>query len=644
MFLSNPFNIFYINQQIHQSFIKFSPNQRFLNKKHNKTEEQTNISYHSNHENSLSVYNKVNLIKTIILKKSKHHQNQNKYKKEGYFYPFLDGPRISYDLFKLFQESFNEDEKNRNPHQNDDYENDNISKSQFGNIEERSQFVKGHSEEELEEEYKNYITKSDNYRLDMYYKENSNEEWFKEKYDPIYIKRIKEEISLFSINKLKLFNDIFIENQLFLNQNLCKIALYINANDYHINDMKEKDVKVKLEDDENDFDVYINEDLLYKSRLFSEDIDSNSLYIPTLPKFIKRQEIYKILIEMKGFVYFLLSDPIKSQGNSRFCIIKYNNEENQINALEKFKDVSIGNYKLYPTKSRNDIRKVKMSIINYDCSCENNTFDCISNLNCNSNILNQHIELAYKLIFLFFKMREMNFSHDFDEESEEKEGEEKKVLIIKYIYSIFKKLSENNEQNQYDNISDSINKTSFLDLMIIFLRKVFNFCFYCGVEYENEKQLVTKCGINHIRSNKTNINQIDTKSTSLKSVSNNLISYIEKHSSSSLSLDYDSELSNRRSDYLKNNIHELEEDKFKCKLCPKMFKGFQFIKNHVLNKHSDDIYEVVEKPVSYYISKLYMTSTYLINYINQLVLQPSKIRVFCKRLPFRNVYFEGKDH
>lgn len=449
----------------------------------------------------------------------------------------------------------------------------------------------------------------------MYYKENSNEEWFKEKYDPLYVKRIKEEVSLFSSNKLKLFNEIYIENQLFFNRNLGKISLNLNDNDYQMSEIKEKDVKVRLEDDENDFDVYLNEDLLYKSRLFSEDIDSNALFIPTLPKFIKRQEIYKILIEMKGFVYFLLSDPIKSQGNSRFCIIKYNNEENQINALEKFKDVSIGNYKLYPTKSKNDIRKIKMSIINYDCSCENGTFDCISNVNCNSNILNQHIDLAYRLIFLFLKQREMNFSNDFDEESdgkeEEKEGEEKKVLIIKNIHCIFKRLSEKSEQNQYDNINDSINKISFLDLMIVFLRKVFNFCFYCGIEYENEKQLVTKCGISHIRSNKTNTNTntntTDIKSTNLISVTNKLISYIEKHSSSSFSLDYDSELSNRRNDYLKNNIQELEEDKFKCKLCPKMFKGYQFINNHVLNKHSDEIYEVVEKPVSYYISKLYMT-------------------------------------
>ena len=33
-----------------------------------------------------------------------------------------------------------------------------------------------------------------------------------------------------------------------------------------------------------------------------------------------------------------------------------------------------------------------------------------------------------------------------------------------------------------------------LDLLLLYLRRVHSFCFYCGEEYEDERMLATKCG------------------------------------------------------------------------------------------------------------------------------------------------------
>ena len=38
-----------------------------------------------------------------------------------------------------------------------------------------------------------------------------------------------------------------------------------------------------------------------------------------------------------------------------------------------------------------------------------------------------------------------------------------------------------------------------LDLLLLYLRRVHAYCFYCGEEYDDERMLASKCGPQHIR-------------------------------------------------------------------------------------------------------------------------------------------------
>ena len=51
---------------------------------------------------------------------------------------------------------------------------------------------------------------------------------------------------------------------------------------------------------------------------------------------------------------------------------------------------------------------------------------------------------------------------------------------------------------------------------------------------------------------------------------------------------------------INKNIVQLQEEKFKCELCPKQFKGLQFAKNHIINRHADIMYEAIDKHVRLY--------------------------------------------
>ena len=56
--------------------------------------------------------------------------------------------------------------------------------------------------------------------------------------------------------------------------------------------------------------------------------------------------------------------------------------------------------------------------------------------------------------------------------------------------------------HKIDEKTKSLNKEQQLDIMLLYLRRVHAYCFYCGEEYDDERMLASKCGPQHIRSSK----------------------------------------------------------------------------------------------------------------------------------------------
>jgi len=47
-----------------------------------------------------------------------------------------------------------------------------------------------------------------------------------------------------------------------------------------------------------------------------------------------------------------------------------------------------------------------------------------------------------------------------------------------------------------------LSKAQHLDLLLLYLRRVHGYCFYCGEEYDDERMLAAKCGPQHLRNAK----------------------------------------------------------------------------------------------------------------------------------------------
>lgn len=142
-----------------------------------------------------------------------------------------------------------------------------------------------------------------------------------------------------------------------------------------------------------------------------------------------------------------------------------------------------------------------------------------------------------------------------------------------------------------------------LDKIILYLRIVHSVDFYNHCEYPYEDEMPNRCGIIHARGpppqNKVNQTEIQDYSRNFEQKMEQFLAKsieVEEEELKRLGAkDADAEVEK----FIKANSQELGKDKWLCPLSGKKFKGPDFIRKHIFNKHSEKV-EEVRKEVEYY--------------------------------------------
>ncbi|KAI5190365.1 hypothetical protein NECID01_0957 [Nematocida sp. AWRm77] len=124
-------------------------------------------------------------------------------------------------------------------------------------------------------------------------------------------------------------------------------------------------------------------------------------------------------------------------------------------------------------------------------------------------------------------------------------------------------------------------KEEIADLYILGLRKIFNFCYYCGVKYDNPYEMMLKCGIFHVRSTE----QIDT--TSVEHHTRSVKFYTVDRTSMFKQMDRTIDVS-----IFSKEIGE-SANEYICKYCSKRFTAKEYFEKHLSRKHIE--YEAYTK-------------------------------------------------
>lgn len=160
-------------------------------------------------------------------------------------------------------------------------------------------------------------------------------------------------------------------------------------------------------------------------------------------------------------------------------------------------------------------------------------------------------------------------------------------------------------QDSATNVDRDESLISVLDRIILYLRVVHSVDYYNHCEYPNEDEMPNRCGILHARgpppTTKTDISQFVGTPIEAK-MSNFLPEKQTKEENKNegklinLSLkDVDTEIDK----FVQANTRELAKDKWLCPLSGKKFKGPDFVRKHIFNKHGEKI-EEVKKEVEFF--------------------------------------------
>ncbi|XP_014433816.2 serrate RNA effector molecule homolog isoform X1 [Pelodiscus sinensis] len=146
-----------------------------------------------------------------------------------------------------------------------------------------------------------------------------------------------------------------------------------------------------------------------------------------------------------------------------------------------------------------------------------------------------------------------------------------------------------------------------LDKLLLYLRIVHSVDYYNTSEYLNEDEMPNRCGIIHVRGpmppNRVSHGEVaewqKTFEEKLSPLSTVRESLSEEEAQKMGKKDPEQEVEK----FVTANTQELGKDKWLCPLSGKKFKGPEFVRKHIFNKHAEKI-EEVKKEVSFFNSFL----------------------------------------
>ena len=516
-------------------------------------------------------------------KKIKKYNNSNYMNDKKIFQPSLDIPLITYELFcELYNEKVNEK---------------NISNDGWGNS----------PQNDLKKLYEDYKLKHEQKNNEQFFEHHKKDEWFMEKYHPYkYVQFNEKERNEMCQKKAKIFFDLYdVENMINKKDNKEDANLTQKFN--YIFDLKEeheynKNIKIlytkvnltqnKFEEIERDLNnIPLSKEIIQKE--LEEDGKPYYFYNPdyltlynltSLTKNIEIIQIINLFKKYAGFVSLSLTEPERINGYKRSFWVSFDNENNCQNALNSLKEYELGDFLIKSIKSETShnlhSRKIKITPPLFE------------------ERLNEDIIGSNKIIKILDNYREIISN----------------PLIEKINIEELPDLNEGE-------------KINILNLNILYLRKIHGFCYYCLKSFKDERNLTKKCDFLHLR-HYIKLGKRDDKENILKNNENNLseeelINAIEfdksftnklsellndKEKINSLILlrpkylindefSFD-KLENEKKEFIKENSEQLEPKKFECKICKKKFVAFNYIENHMKNKHLDKMNDYAENNVN----------------------------------------------
>uniref|UniRef100_UPI00358FDD07 serrate RNA effector molecule homolog isoform X2 n=1 Tax=Myxine glutinosa TaxID=7769 RepID=UPI00358FDD07 len=320
-----------------------------------------------------------------------------------------------------------------------------------------------------------------------------------------------------------------------------------------------------------------------------------SLFMRNIAPNIAKSEIIALCRQYPGFIRVALSEP---QPDGRFYRRAWVTFERNVNIKEicwSLQNIRLRDCELSPVVNRDLARRVRSA----------------STVTQHRPVVRNDIRLSAKLIQALDQKAQLWTGAQIGKDGDLVQAFSSQNPVLKNItdYLIEEVSAEEDELlgNTIQGDSEQDGNTDMplerdekllkvLDRLILYLRIVHSVDYYNACEYPNEDEMPSRCGMIHVRgpASTGRITQNDVRDyekqqeeklaplLSLKEV------LTEEEAIKMGKKDQEQEVEK----FVQANTQELSKDKWVCPLSGKKFKGPEFVRKHIFNKHSEKLEEV----------------------------------------------------
>jgi len=296
-------------------------------------------------------------------------------------------------------------------------------------------------------------------------------------------------------------------------------------------------------------------DLTQQNSYFISDPLACCLYFQMIPSKVSRWDILEHFKDIPGFKELFLSDPDPNSNLSRMAWVLFESEESCDNANREFQESTLvlkdlDGFSTLPLKAERDT--IKMLPIAPDSASKG---DRISRDIQQTADLIKHLDTFWAIV-----------------ENTDALGNEPLQMLEKD--------------------ADQRRPSMQLDLQLLYLRRVHSVCYYSGEMHNDSMALWTKCGPTFVRRECPELNQMDceTQSPFLDKIDESYRHMITSLDQFELPQVLSEDADPIKSLWLKDcdeQTVKVEQDRWRCGVCQKMFKGANYVHKHLRNKHDN---------------------------------------------------------
>uniref|UniRef100_A0A7N6BLY7 Serrate, RNA effector molecule n=1 Tax=Anabas testudineus TaxID=64144 RepID=A0A7N6BLY7_ANATE len=323
-----------------------------------------------------------------------------------------------------------------------------------------------------------------------------------------------------------------------------------------------------------------------------------SLFMRSIAPTISKAEIIALCRRYPGFLRVCLSDPHPERRFFRRCWVTFDRSVNIKEVCWSLQNIRLRDCELAPGVNRDLARRVRN----------------VNGITQHKQVLRNDIKLAAKLIHVLDEKGDLCcpvpggtqaqnpvLKNITDYLIEEVSAEEEELLGSGSGIDPEESTKEGNPVEMTVERDDKLAKV--LDRLLLYLRIVHSIDYYNACEYPSEDDMPNRCGMIHVRGpippNRITHGEVQQWQKMIEEKLSPLFSLKEILSEEEAVKMGRKDPEEEVEKFVLANTQELGKDKWLCPLSGKKFKGPEFVRKHILNKHGDKI-EEVKKEVTFF--------------------------------------------